>query len=371
LSFDMSFQDKVQGEGTRGSDFPDESNAQRAQAPSADLSLPYTAMILLLPVILHRAASLTLLAPSDKVVPWFLQPAVFFCTAAFFAIRYVVVRSLGRELAARKSQLLKSYQGDPVTCQLPVDLKGVLRFITMKKEEKKERAATSNHQSAIDPDISVVHVVGIALARAMQQHADCWKHRRVSIPFLWIDGFYEFPSQVLDLSVSLAPGNLVCLHDFQYKTAQDAANALASAEQKEPGVVETSNWITPLAQALEGLSDMIYTKPRHGHCLIVLTENESENEDETRANNTSSDRGTIDLTLGSLPDDLDVVVVVGGVRLKRQMGSLGSPLRTSPPKPILSLSLTINRASVLDLAKYRSFAEDLQKLVQFPELCED
>jgi hypothetical protein len=366
LSFDMSVQEKLQGGGTRGSDSPGESRAQKAQAASAELSIPYTAMILLLPVILHRFVSMTVLATSGVFVPRLLHPAVVFCTAAFFAIRNVVVRYLGDELDARKSQLLKSHQGDPVTCRLSVDLKGVLRFMTMKKEEKKERAATTNHQSAIDADISVVHIVGIALARAMQQHSDCWKRRRVRIPFLWIDGYYEYPSQTLDVSVSITPGNQVCLRDFRCKNAQGAANALVAAEQQEH---EASSWMTALTLALEGLCDVMCTKPRNGRCLIVLTETESENE--TRAINSSSDRGTIDVSLGSLPNDLDVVVVVGGVHLKRQIGSVASPLRTSPPKPVLSLSLTINTASVLDLARYRSFAEDLQKLVEFPELCED
>ncbi|CAB9508003.1 expressed unknown protein [Seminavis robusta] len=331
-----------------------------------EISILQSALILLMPLMLHRCLSSSWLIISSGIFEFgFLHPALIFCCSVFLAIRYVVLRSLGPAAPSDKSRQLQFHQGGPVTCQVSVDLKGVLRFVSMKKEEKKEVAEASNQEQSA-AEVSVVHIVAIALAKAMRQHADCWKVRRVNLPYLLIQGLYRYPSSVLDLSVSTKTGHVQALTDFQYDKAQDVADALASEEAQLQNDFQTFDWMPWALKWVCSLGSA--AEPKHGRCLVVLTESDTDDENKG-SKSRSNDAGSIDLTIGTLPDDLDVVVMVGGIRLQR--ASVGSPLRTSPPRPVLSLSVTINTASLLDIAKCRAFAEDLQKLVQFPELLEE
>ena len=356
LNFDKSAQELVSGEGLSSS----------LELHSTEVSLPLTAVILLLPVLVHHLSSTSgMLSEIFVGLWWFVHPAILFCVTAFVAVRYVVVSSLGYEI---QQEVPQQISGGTTTCQFSVDLKGVLRFIGMKREEKNERSqAKGAASSSSQAEVSVVHIVATALAKAMRNHATCWNYRRVKLPLLLIDGCYHYPSSKLALSVSLASGRLLTIEDFRLKNIPAVANALLAAEKASQEDIHSS-WMLPLSQSISKLLSLPTGQPRHGRCLIVLTKTDSAADNQTSK---SSDAPGVEITQCQLPDDLDVLVVVGGIRLQRNTGAvMGSPARALPPKPILSLSLAINTASVLDVAKCNAFAEDLQKFIQFPELCD-
>ena len=335
--------------------------------PHTELSLPSTAAILLLPVLVHHLFStwgLPLLLQLSERVGYVVHPAIIFCITAFLAVRYVVVGSLGSEMQQQQRMAEHMVDG-PTTCTLSVDLKKVQRYIGAKRERGKD-GSTSNGSAAVasnEADISVLHVVATALTKAMQKHATCWNYRRVTLPLLFVDDYYRYPSPKLTMSVS-ASGRLLTLEDFQFNNVQAVANALSAAEKRlKMDDAQTVGLISSLCRSLSMLFGFPTGQPRHGRCLIVLTKVASNADNQLSS---SSDVSGVEIAQCQLPDDLDVLVVVGGIRLHRS-----TPTKTLPPKPILSLSLTINTASVLDVAKCNAFAEDLQKFIQFPELCDD
>jgi len=71
-----------------------------------------------------------------------------------------------------------------------------------------------------------------------------------------------------------------------------------------------------------------------------------------------------------------VVAVIGGVRLDygsrlpHSRSQRRTPSTTSA-RPVLHLSLTIRCPHQTDIVACRRFAEDVQKLLQFPEMCDD
>jgi hypothetical protein len=355
---------------------------QEQKQQYSELSLAMTASILFLPLFIYKLAAVALgedstqLFTSTSQVPgsmvwWFLHPACFFCATALGAVRYVVLRSLGNPVYLSASGFLLMDQqsgiGGPSSFRFSVDLKGVLRFIAMKKEERKELAAASQQNQA---EISLLHIVAIALSRAMKNHAKCWNYRRVNLPLLGIDGYYTYPSSKLDLSVSSASGRVVTLENFCYDNVQAVANALADAEQ-DLDRENHQSWMSILVDGLGKVAPWgdFASKRRCGQCLIVLTHTNSEDDDQRSS---ATDSVGVEFSPGRLPEGLDVLVVVGGVRLLKSSSGAPQPLaRAPPPKPILSLSLTVNNTSILDIGKCHTFAEEVQKLVQFPELCDD
>lgn len=383
LNFDRNARETVSG-GSSAADSDNENDEDVTDEPDvassnlesySELPVPYVAAILLSPLLLHRLLHASgLFVHSEIFGMRSVHPSILFCIAAFFAVRFIVIRSLGYELSKPLSHqaFIMRNRAAPTTCIFSVDLKGVLRFIGMKREEKKE-SGINNQQPPATPnqvEVSVVHIVALALARAMQNHAECWNYRRVNVPILLIDGLFRYPSSSLDISVSMASGRLVTLENFHFDNVQAVASAVSAAEKElhddaEHQVSQKKMFSLPLS-----LNNLLEGRPRHGRCLILLTKTDSE--DDNQRSNDSSDVAKVEITQTPLPHDLDVLVVVGSVRLERNNSAVGSPRRPGPPpKPILSLSLTVNTASVLDTGKCHRFAEELQKLIQFPELCDD
>ena len=341
--------------------------ASGSGASYSELSLPSTAAILLLPVLVHRLLStsgLPLLLQLSERVGYLMHPATLFCISAFLAVRYVVVSFLGSEIQQQQKMAEHMVDG-PTTCTLSVDLKKVQRYIATKQERGKD-GSTDNGSAAVasnQAEISVLHVVAAALTKAMQKHATCWNYRRVIHPLLFVDGYYRYPNPKITVSVS-ASDRLLTLEDFQFKNVQAVANALSAAEKRlEMDDTQRMGMLSALLRSLSMLFGFPKGRPCQGRCLIVLTKVAANADNQTSS---SSDVSGVEITQCQLPDDLDILVVVGGIRLHRS-----TPAKALPPKPIMSLSLTINTASVLDVAKCSVFAEDLQKFIQFPELCDD
>jgi hypothetical protein len=373
LSFDKSVNEKVAGMGA--AQLPETTVGQQQQQQSSHgLSVLATALILLAPLVIYQLLannsdvmaswfsdddSLVCGLPEDFQY-WFLHPAVVFIWTAFGAIRYVVLQSLGQPVPSPQLP----HEG-PTTSRFSVDLKGVLRFVNLKRQDKREFKATQNARA----EISLVHIVVTALARAMKKHSDCWDYQRVSLPLLGIDGYFRYPNHsVLDVSVA-SEDQVVTLTDFDHDNVQGVATDLL-AQERNLQRQQRAGWMSFLVSSLSRLLPFGHTQVRHGRCLVLLTQAESEAENQRTS---SSDIGGIDITPGRLPEGVDVMVVVGGIRLMRNTTPVttGSPLRTPPPKALLSLSVTINTTSILDTAKCSALAEELQKLIEFPELCDD
>merc|ERR1712194_652526 len=155
-------------------------------------------------------------------------------------------------------------------------------------------------------EVSVVHIVAIALVRAMQNHADCWNHRRVSLPFLFKDGFFRYPDSQLDVALSLASGRLVCLEDFAFNSVQTVADAMLASEQHQ-----SSADTLAVEGILSSFCSLLCFGHRHGRCPIILTKTDPEDNHPT---SNCSDTGGVEITTSNLPIGVDVVVTLGGVR---------------------------------------------------------
>jgi hypothetical protein len=246
-----------------------------------------------------------------------------FCVAVFLAVRHIVLLHFGE--IVRKSTELEVI--GPVTCRFSVDLKGVLRFIANKKEEREELEGGT-------ADVSVVHIVACAVARALKKE-ETLRQRRVKFPSLLIDECVQPTSDSVDVSVSENAGGLVTLKGVDKRGVQSIADELADLHH-----------ITDETREL-------------GQCLVLATPD--------------YDQTDMEMDVAPAHPDVSVVAVVGGVRLSRNTRSSRSAGYGPPvgvPRPMLSVSLTINAAQQNDLAICRRFAEEVQKLLQFPEMCD-
>lgn len=277
-------------------------------------TLEVQALYLLVPIVLFRLADFLGI---PGAVLWF-------CLSAFLAVRQVVLMHFGAVVP-------KSIELDaigPVTCRFLVDLKGVLRFISNKKEEREELAGGTT-------EVSVVHIVACAVARALKKE-EALRLRRVRFPWLLIDECVEPPSDSVDVSVSENSGGFVTLKGVEERGVQSIADELGDAQH-----------ITDVTREL-------------GQCLVLATPD--------------YDQTDMELDVASIHPDVAVVAVVGGVRLVRNTRNIRSSGFGAPadvPRPMLSISLTINAALQNDIVVSRRFAEEVQKMLQFPEMAED
>ena len=330
------------------------STVQATEEPA----LAFTAIVLLAPVFLHHVLTISSLhLLSETFGSWVLHPAIFFLVGAFMAVRYIVTCSLGCTSDKRLYVPQQMISTGATVCSNSADLKGMMRFIGNKREDAKEQVEAASGSAPIDrqAEISVVHVVATALVKAMRNNSSCWNYHRVNLPALFFDGFYRYPSSKLNLSVALKTGRILTLSDMPQNTSiQSVANALSMA-MKETHDAAGKKWFHVIS------NNFSRSEPRCGHCFIVLTKTDSHADNQTSS---SADAPGIQITQCHLPDGLDVLVTVGGIRIqKRSSGSRS-------PRPVLSLSLAVNTVSVLDVSKVNALAEDLQKFIQFPELCD-
>jgi hypothetical protein len=248
---------------------------------------------------------------------------VIFCSTCFTAVRQVVLLHIGEVLPKREDGNCCPLLG-PVTCRFTVDLKGVLRFIANKKEERDEQQQHSAHGD----EVSVVHLVATAVAKAWSKEKEL-RLRRVCYPMLLIDELVDVSSTPVNVSVSENAGGVVTLEGVDRRTVQSVADELNKAEHE-------------------------YDRTKKlGECLILATPDSDESEMETDA--------------AALPPDVAVVAVVGGVRMEQ--ASARRNWSTRPPM-LLSVSLTVSIPHLTDVVGCRRYAEEVKKLLQFPEMCD-
>jgi hypothetical protein len=299
------------------------------QSVNKDMALPslaWIATVLMGPIIVY-----------NKLKNIFGMEWIFIISA-WYAIRWVVLAQIGKPLLPPNGASGSSNPSMVVTCRFTVDLKGVLRFISNKQEERQERKDMgADAHAPAESEISVTHIVMSALAQSLVKYPS-FNRTHISYPLLLVDGYVSNNDSV-HMGIPNPSGGLLSIQIVKHKTVQEIANALAQAEhvltetqKKEPSSLlsqlfsSMSLWqpLTPLPQFV------VMATPDSDHCQV-------------------------DIDAGNLPG-VTVAVVVSGIRLVQK-------------KPTLSMSLTIQ--SPLAVETCREFAEHVQKLVQFPEMCDE
>jgi hypothetical protein len=275
-------------------------------------SLEQQAMVLLAPVLLHKLALICGLPGSSLV----------FVLSVFCALRQVVLMHLGAHLGHSAMAV------NTVTCRFWVDPKGMQRFVANKREEREELQSKKTME-VIQP----LHLVVSAVARALQVSNQICR-QRVQYSMLFIDRVVSTYKGSVDVTVV---ENDQCLTVRNVTTAQS---------------------VTDIAKSLT--ASIATSSPyyrRCGQCLVVALD-DSENS-QLIFDATSENR------------DIVVIAVIQGLR-KIDGGSPSVALRRGRGSTFkVAVSLTIQGQSESLIQDAKAFAQELQKMLQFPEICEN
>ena len=275
------------------------------------VSLVKQGSLLILPLIIYDVAQRV------EVI----YPALWFLVGMLVVIRRLVLLILAGD---RSSRFCKEPLIDRTHCRFKVDLKGVLRFLANKKEERKPTGSS---------DVSVVHIVARACAVALEKQQLHTKH--VSIPFLFIDQYVPCSKEHVSVSMVLEQDSYpVTVDRVNEKSVQEIADCAETARRNER----------------KG------SKPL-GECLVLASHNFDDSDIEVDA--VALDRG------------VNVVAVIGSVGLDRNPSRFMGRGGMGSPRPILQLSLTITSSTGTTFSGARRLAEEIQKLLIYPEICED
>jgi hypothetical protein len=276
----------------------------REQQPSALRQ----AMVLMAPVIFHGIANCMRISGLN----------LLFVPFAFLALRLVACWQIGCAIEQPDTRLKLG----TVTCRFHLDLKGILRFIANKREEREEMKTGA-------AEVSVVHIVTSALALALKKEPEL-RMRRVSIPWLLIDRWVDISSEPIDVSISKKSGNLLTLYAVDSENVQNIADELAEAEKK------------PLDRV-------------KGECVVMSTP--------------GTDDAELEMEVAPDFTDTSILAVIGGVRMKSIDQRHPGASRSSPaPRPVLTITLTMNGHLGGDLATYRRLADEVKRFLEFPEI---
>ena len=274
------------------------------------------------------------------------------------SIRQIVLaRYLGRPLAGRGPL------HGPVTCRIAVDLRGVLRFIGNKREERTPLHNADNSSSL--SHVSVTHIVAKAVAAAISEVAPELNCRYSTVSLLGLEGWYQNQGGVTVSVVSTSSQRVSTIKKTEDCTVQEIADQVWKTQREE---TERADGIPSFDRkamgeyALKTLSFLInsFSVVKEEACstssCIIYTSPDSENNE-------------VDIDVAPRPESgaAPIVVVVGGVRVvdRDPRNASSRQLR----RPMLSVSITID-CPMSSIAICRKFAEKVQTLIQFPEMCE-
>lgn len=270
--------------------------------PSWNLQL----ITFLIPIILHWIMTSVQMTGSGLV----------FCIVSFLVVRTIVIWHIG-DAIIYKQQIHPSIVSH-VTCRLRIDLKGILRYISNKNEERDEMRIKR-------ADISAIHIVASALAHGLKKEP-LLLTRKVSIPWLLIRRVINVSNEPIDVSISENGGDIVTLPAVDHCTIQQIADCQKHMDNNS----------------------------KIGRCLILAM--------------SSYDEGDMTTDAAPMHEDVTVVAVLGGVHLERS----DNPHSQVNPKPYLNISLTISGThQTVDLVTCRRFADEVRKLLLYPEICEN
>ena len=319
------------------------------------------AAIMLAPPILVRFVRLVApLSPFSGALPQLL----LFLLLIRWSIRQIVLSLyLGRPLANRGAL------HGPVTCRIAIDLRGVLRFIGNKREERTPLLQGTDNSSSLS-HVSVTHIVARAVAIALSEVAPELNCRYRSLFLLGLEGWYQNQGGCNVSVVSTSSQRVSTIKKTEDCTVQEIADQVwnSQREETERAAAETQRLdLEPPGDILSSISswakaflfDLISAKDEEAcssSCCIIYTSPDSENNEVD-----------IDVAPRPIVGAAPIVVVVGGVRVVDR-DPRNASFRQSR-RPMLSVSITID-CPMSSIATCRKFAEKVQTLVQFPEMCE-
>lgn len=281
------------------------------ELPSQPPTLQAEAVILLAPLFGYQILSSVHL---DNLAFW------SFCIALWFSIRQIVYLHLVRGPILSRGLGLEPPLTSTVTCRISVPAKGIHRYLANAKEDKEERRLFHH-------DITYVHLVILAVAKALAKEKQMCA-RRHCIPWLMIDTTVDISLEPITVSVSENGGSVIHLENAQGRSVQSIADELTEAENnRDRGYFSAG-------------------ESKLGHCLVLASHDEN--------------LATVDAAVSPRPE-VGVVAVVGGLQ-ERVDGNMPN---------ILTVSLTIAVPISADVSACRRYAADVQKHLQFPELCDD
>ena len=316
------------------------------------------AAILLAPPIVVRC--LRTVAPLSLFSASLPQLFLFLLLVRWSIRTIVLARYLGRPVARQGAM------HGPVMCRLAVDLRGVLRFLGNKREERTPLSGTGNLSSL--SHISVTHIVAKAVATALCEVAPELNCRYRAFSLLGLEGWYQNEGGVAVSIVSTSSQRVSTIRNTEKCTVQDIADEVWR-NQREEGVAKgkgvrleslRENLSRILSLARTSLLNLLSIAEEEvcpcSGCIIYTSPDSSENNE-------------VDIDVAPRPEGgaAPIAVVVGGVRVVDR-----DPRNTSSRqmrRPMLSVSITID-CPVSSVATCRKLAEKVQQLIQFPEMVE-
>ena len=268
----------------------------------------------------------------------------------------VLARYLGRPLASRGAL------HGPVACRIAVDLRGVLRFIGNKREER-----TPLHSADVSSSlshVSVTHIVAKAVAAALSEVAPELNCRYRTSSLLGIQGWYQDQGGVTVSVVSTSSQRVSTVEKAEDCTVQEIADQVWKNQREETdraaGIPSLDRkaigeYASNILSFLINLFCVAEEEACSSSCLIYSSPDSENNE--------------VDIDVAPRPESgtAPIVVIVGGVRVIDRDPRNASSRQSR--RPMLSVSITID-CPMSSIAKCRKFAEKVQTLIQFPEMCE-
>lgn len=274
---------------------------------SNEPSLELQAILLLSPVILHKMIERWSVSGSSLV----------FLLAVYLAVRHLISLRIGKHLGHASVAI------DSVTCRFWVDAKGLQRFVSNKREEREELNLGTI-------EIMPLHVIMSALARALRKTNRICR-RRVRYPWFMIDRVIHTYKGSIDVTVVEKDDSLT-VAQVATKSMIGIAEGLAAAKPSKDC----------------------------GQCLVVPLE--SLEQTDVTVNATAEKSNVVVLAVVAGLKNIDTTLVNHGeIPFLRGRGS---------PKKI-SVSLTIKGYGGSLVHDAEELALECQKMMQFPEICED
>jgi hypothetical protein len=181
---------------------------KRINQPHLPPNIFLVALVLLLPVLIHR-----LFVTWQKATP-----SLLFLFLAFSSIRIVVLLSLRRHVL--KNAILPDI--DVITCQVKVDLAGILRFIDHVNTEIKRRNGESM-------EATIAFAVASAVCFSLAQNP-LMRLQKVSIPLLMIEEIILPESHPVNVLI-LEGHEIVSFEGVRQWSAADVASSLTRAKR--------------------------------------------------------------------------------------------------------------------------------------------
>lgn len=335
--------------------------------------------VIFLLVLATSPTSTTLKIPSALQIPSCLTITVL--VWLYFRLLVISVFESNFSLDQVKSKFCQEHLiTGLITCTFDVDIKGAIRFINRSK--KKHDVMVSPNNTSFDVSVigaedssfmnnivpvTITHIAIKAVAKSLSDHPVLYK-RRIRIPYLAIDGAY----QTKGIAVAApGPSTLGTSHDAESYVVLPYANNLTIEEISYEISTQTNQiqedfgsarlillpWWTHLLLHKLGMLPSIFRSHRQPTQLYDCTAMVI-----TSPNSTKSSQVNINVSppLNDTATSPPIVVVIGGVHLAK---------KNEKSQTLMTVSVSMN-CQYANVATCRKFCEQVQNLLQIPELCD-